>query len=114
MDEYFSAIKNALGIEPYPGTLNLVPKIGTGIHDLMAIIKDRARKIKDGFYKDGGHYGALWAKKALLDLGGRAIIVYIVIPEIDKHEDVIEVIAPFNLRKSYHIDDGDTVTLIIP
>lgn len=113
MKEYFQAIKKVLGIEPYPGTLNLTPKVDGARYEYLGVIKERATKIKDGFNKNGRYYGALWAKKALLEVCGRYLLVYIVIPEIDKHHDIIEVIAPFNLRKTYHLNDGDTVVLVI-
>lgn len=99
-------VKNKLGFEPFPGTLNLKLTSDTA-KKLMGILNNRPGYIvppEEGYFP-GRLYRALIASK---------IVGAIVKPEAPGYpEDIIEVIAPVNLRETLNLRDGDEVEVKI-
>lgn len=98
-------ITEKLGFTPHPGTLNIK------LTENSANIKELLRKAKAT---------EILPKKDFCS--GRCFNAYfmnnlkcaIVIPEIANYpEDVIEVIAPINLRRKFQLKDGDLVEVKI-
>jgi len=99
-------IKEKLGIIPYPGTLNI--KVTEGNAELKKFLK-RAKPIEilpvTGFCR-----GRCF--KAYLMNNLECVIV---IPEIVSYpKNILEVIAPINLREKLQLKDGDVVEAKIP
>ena len=103
IDYYKDEIKKKLGFEAYPGTLNLmIDKKQT----------NSFKKIKPirigGFKKDGKTFGRVSCYKIKIN----EIDASIVIPELTEHnEDMIEIIAPMNLKSKLKVEDGDKVKI---
>ena len=103
IDYYKDNIRNKLGFEPYPGTLNL--EMGKGQQaQLRAITSIRI----ESFKKNGKAYGGASCYKIKINGIDAAIIV----PDLTEHkESVIEIVAPINLKSKLKVGDGDKVKI---
>ena len=100
MQHYQKEIKKKLGFDAYPGTLNL--KVGK--NQINSLKKNKSIKI-DGFKKDNKIFGGVDCYKAKIKNINGSIIV----PELTKHKDIIEFIAPVHLKSELKIKDGNKV-----
>ncbi|MCX8094854.1 MAG: CTP-dependent riboflavin kinase [Caldisericia bacterium] len=92
---YKDKIKNAIGINPYEGTLNI--KVEFDIKTLKF-----KEKIKiDGF----NGFGAIY----IIPCKVNNFNAYIVIPEKTKHKKTLEIISDVSLRDKGNFKDGDKV-----
>src|SRR6266540_1086240 len=110
MEGYRKQFKSKLGLDPFPGTLNL------------RVAKDSAAQRREldgypfvgieGFADKERTYGGARCYPAIV---GDKVKGAIVVP-IRAHygEDVIEIIAPENLRRRLRLKDGDTVDVRVP
>ena len=100
---YKEKIKEKIGFEPYPGTLNL--QINKGKSELL----NNTVPIKiESFKKDGKTYGGASCFKIKVNNINAAIIV----PDLTEHEEnMVEVVAPFNLKSKLKVKDGDKVKI---
>ena len=90
MEHYKKEIKNKLGFDAYPGTLNLKIKED----QFISLKKFNPIKIK-GCKKNNEVFGGISCYKAKINNINGALII----PDINKHKkDIIEFIAPFNLK----------------
>lgn len=98
---YKEEIKKKLGFEAYPGTLNLrIDKRQTNSFKKINPIRI------EGFKKDGKTFGRVSCYKIKIN----GINASIIIPELTEHnEDMIEIIAPINLKSELKVEDGDKV-----
>src|SRR5688572_25217233 len=88
LSHYKNEIKKILKIDAYPGTLNL--KIN--IDDFKLLIDLQKLRI-EGYEQNGKKFGgATCYKIKIKDVNG-----FIIVPDINKHKDVLEVIAPIHL-----------------
>ncbi len=103
IDYYKDSIREKLGFNPYPGTLNLeVGKVQQ--IQLMAITPIRI----ESFKKNGRTYGGASCYKIKINSINAAIIV----PDLTEHEEsMIEVVAPVNLKSELQVNDGDKVKM---
>ena len=103
MNHYQNEIKEKLGFNAYPGTLNL--KINRKQADFLKTIIP----IKiNGFKLGNKTYGGVSCYKAKIKNIDGAIIV----PDLTKHKkNVIEFIAPVHLKSELKIKEGDKVTI---
>ena len=93
-------IEEKLGFVPYPGTLDV--RITTESVKLKEALAEGGVDILPaaGFQR-GKCYRASFKTE---------LICALVVPEIAGYpENVIEIIGPENLRKKFHLSDGDTV-----
>lgn len=97
MQHYQNEIKEKLGFKAYPGTLNL--KVNKKQIDLLK--KINSIKI-DGFKSNNKTFGGVNCFKAKID----NIIGSIIIPDLTKHKNIIEFIAPVHLKSEIKIKDG--------
>lgn len=93
-------ITEKLGFAPYLGTLNIkLTKQSTKLRRLLETAKAIEVSPANGFC-----HGKCF-KAYLMDLK-----CAIVLPEIVNYpENVIEIVAPVNLRENFHLKDGDIV-----
>lgn len=104
MEPYTEFIEEKTGFEPYPGTLNI------------RSTEEEAQKIKESSksyrmepteYK-GKELGGL--KLYIVEMNGQKCCI--VEPDLTRYgEDVLEIVASFNLRERFNLEDGDTVEI---
>ncbi|AEC52190.1 hypothetical protein PNA2_1275 [Pyrococcus sp. NA2] len=105
--QYAPLIKEYLGFDPYPGTLNVRVIFPKTIFDALCT----ARPIViPGFTKNGRTFGDVRAYRVKID----EIEGAIVIPSRTVHPPKIaEIIAPVSLRETLNLKDGDRVRIEI-
>ncbi|MBU0980730.1 MAG: CTP-dependent riboflavin kinase [Nanoarchaeota archaeon] len=104
VERYMDRLEKAFGFKPYPGTLNLkidMPRLR------MFCMNERMVRVQ-GFKKEGREFGALDGMHAQLGNVKGAILF----PKRTSHpEDIIEFIAPNNLRRQLKLKDNSEVKL---
>jgi riboflavin kinase len=96
--------KDKLGFDPYSGTLNLKLSSGTDAKELRSATKGIKIKSPEGFH-EGRCFKALIMEK----LWGA-----VVVPEVPKYpHDLLEIIAPVNLREKLGLKDGMEIEVIV-
>ena len=99
-----SQIKEKLGFNPYPGTLNLQLLPGTDVKELRDTTKGIKIKSSEGFH-EGRCFKALIMEK----LWGA-----VVVPDVPKYpHDLLEILAPVNLRETLGLKDGVDIEVIV-
>ena len=132
---YQEQFKHLLGGTAWPGTLNLtiqgldlVHSIAlrrkSGIDTLDASDADRsaasnvdvsmydAHRIR-GFLRDGVSFGGATAFLAVLESGDATVECAILIPDLTRHTDVVEVIACAFLREKLSLEDGNIIQISV-
>ncbi|MBI2557829.1 CTP-dependent riboflavin kinase [Candidatus Woesearchaeota archaeon] len=100
MRHYQKEIKKKLGFNAYPGTLNLrVDKKQTGIFKNIAPIRI------DGYRSGNKTFGGASCYKAKI----KNTSLYFIMPDLTKHKNVVELIAPFRLKSKLKLKDGDKI-----
>lgn len=94
-----------LGFEPYPGTLNIkLAKVHTNLEECLKKAKPIEISPRKNFCS------GICFKACLMD----NLECAVVIPAVAGYpEDVIEILAPVNLREKFQLKDGDTVRVKI-
>ena len=99
MPHYRKEIKNKLGYEAYPGTLNI--KVSTELN-FSKLKPMRIEGFKDGVKVFGG--ASCYSGKIHRIYGA------VIVPDFTKHKkDIVEFIAPIHLKTKLKIKDGDTI-----
>lgn len=101
--QYKEKIRKKLGFRVYPGTLNVKirkEEINPFLNSLVPI------KI-NGFKTKERTFGEIICYKIKF----RNIQIAIVVPERTRYEDILEIIAPFNLRNKLNLKTGDKITI---
>jgi riboflavin kinase len=107
---YVVQVEEKLGFKPYPGTLNIKLKTVDDILRKLELQKLPGIMIK-GFSNGVRTYGNVKAFKA--EINGTMPLA-VVLPERTSHGiDVLEIIAPFNIREKLKLSDGDEVTVTV-
>ncbi len=102
MDHYKKEIKEKLGFDAYPGTLNLkVDEKQTNF--LKSIVPIKINEFK----KNNEEFGGVSCYNAKIENINGAIII----PDLTKHNDTIEFIAPVHLKSELNIKDGDKIKI---
>lgn len=103
MHHYKKEIKEKLGFDAFPGTLNLKIE-NKGKQSLDKIDPIIIAGFED---KDQKYFGVRCYKARIKNIDGA-----IIIPDASKHEnDIIEFIAPLKLRDELNLKDNDKVTI---
>jgi len=103
LDGYKKQFVEKLGFEPYPGTLNLHLKEPFAHHEASAI------KI-DGFKDESRTFGG--CKCYVVRIEG--VKCAIIRPDRSSYPlNLVEIIAPVNLRKTLGLKDGDEIEVIL-
>ena len=136
-EHYQSQFQELLGREVWPGTLNVQVSgehfskyvalrncSGIDTLDIDSDVKAQsesndvstinAHRIR-GFLREGRSFGGATAFLAILrnSDSDEGIECAILIPDLTRHEDVVEVIAGVFLRESCSLVDGDTVSIVL-
>ena len=130
---YQDQFKAVLGQKAWPGTLNITieqemlsqyialrQKAGIDTLDAPDAARNTAKghdvidyplvRIR-GFLRDGVSFGGASAFKGHITSKGESIECALLIPDLTRHVDVIEVISTAFLREHFDLTDGDLVTL---
>ena len=104
MSYYQKKIKEKLGFRAYPGTLNL--KVGKKQADALK----NSGTVKISSYKANGKTlgGVSCCRAAIGNLRCAMII-----PDLTRHKETIELIAPVHLKSELKLKDGDKITVKI-
>ncbi|MAG91484.1 hypothetical protein CMO83_02310 [Candidatus Woesearchaeota archaeon] len=100
MQHYQKEIKKKLGFRAYPGTLNLkvTKKQSSSLKSIASI------KI-NGYKSNNKTLGGARCYKAKVNNINGSIIV----PELTKHKNIIEFIAPIHLKSKLNMRNGDKI-----
>ena len=119
---YQDQFKSIIGRSAWPGTLNvhvegdslteykkLRVTAGLDKGESSNIVSNRIK----GFDRDGVSFGGATAFLGILESGERRHECAILIPDLTRHSDVVEVIADVFLRESCLLQDGDKVSIFL-
>jgi riboflavin kinase len=106
---YEKQFEKKLGFKPYPGTLNL--RIQGQDIGKKKMIEEFSTIIVDGFSNDARNFGSVKCCKAIINEKVEGAIVFAL--RTHYGEDVIEIIAPYDLRNKLKLKDGDEIMITI-
>ena len=132
---YQDQFRSLLGATAWPGTLN-VTVAGNDLIDYIALrqvagldtldvhddVRDAAKAVDTtdfqlhrirGFLRDGVSFGGASAFMATLSGGEASVPCAVLIPDLTRHIDVVELISTEFLRERLALNDGDRVTLTL-
>lgn len=102
------ALREGLGLEPFPGTLNL--RVPPAARDRLVAQRERFVRIADAASPDCPGY----LRRVSLCAHGRSCAeVWLILPEKAVYNDVLEFIAAVRLRDHLRLSDGDVVEAIL-
>jgi len=107
LDGYRRQIREKLGFDPYPGTLNLKLTEPSDLY-FREMLNHRAGILIKGFSNGKRTYGSAKAFKARVKDIEAAVLL---IERTHYGMDILEVIAPVNLRQALGLKDGDRVSV---
>jgi len=103
MEHYKKEIKEKLGFDAFPGTLNV--KVDQNQLEKLSNCK---KIIINGFEKNGKKFGGAVCFKAKI----KEIKGSIIIPDINKHEkNIIEFISKTHVKSELNIENGDEISV---
>ena len=130
---YQDQFQSLMGTSVWPGTLNLNVandnlrdyislrlKSGIDTLDASSELIDSAKSIDiehieahriRGFLRDGVSFGGATAFKAKFHAKDKAVECAVLIPDLTRHFDVVEIISAKFLREHFSLIDGDTVSI---
>ena len=119
---YQDQFKTIIGRSAWPGTLNVAVKgdfltkyqklrVTAGL-DEGEESEIESHRIK-GFDRDGVSFGGATAFLGKIICGEGEHECAILIPDLTRHEDVVEVIAGIFLRETCDLSDGDMVSIVL-
>ena len=130
---YQEQFRSILGTTAWPGTLNITvededlvqyialrDKAGIDTLDANSDALEKAKSVNvdafealrvRGFLRDGVSFGGATAYKATISHSDQVVDCAILIPDLTRHVDVVEVISGPFLRERLGIEDGDDVAL---
>jgi len=133
---YQNQFENLLGYTAWPGTLNvkvdedslekyvaLRTKSGVSSTGLNTLVLEKSESINlgdvhakkiDGFERDGSSFGGATAFVAQINSdSGRKVDCAILIPDLTRHVDVVEIISNHFLREKLELENGDYVEILL-
>ena len=119
---YQEQFKSIIGRSAWPGTLNVKVegeyltkyqklRVTAGL-DTGEPSSIESHRIK-GFDRDGVSFGGATAFLGSIHCGEGSHDCAILIPDLTRHQDVVEVIAGIFLRETCGLDDGDRVSIVL-
>ncbi|MCG7852484.1 MAG: DUF120 domain-containing protein, partial [Methanosarcinaceae archaeon] len=108
LDGYRSQFEENLNFVPFPGTLNIQ------LTDFSVTMREKVDMIHaipiSGFTDGQRTFGAVKCYSAQIEGIRSAVIV----PDRSHYpDDLVEIIAPVNLRKTLGLEDGDKVNIVV-
>jgi len=110
VEGYRKQFRAKLGFDPFPGTLNM--RVTRDSMGSRRELENHPSVPIDGFADKERTYGG--ARCYLITVAGKVQGAIVVPIRAHYGEDVIEIIAPENLRKSLRLKDGDVVEVQAP
>jgi len=110
VDVYLSKLKAALGFKSYLGTLN-VKVTDDESRKAVARMKNTPPLVLSGFTHKGRTFGDVICYRVKVNQKIEAAIV--VAQRTHHSEEILEVVAPVNIRNALDLDDDDEVTLTV-
>ena len=132
---YQEQFKSLLGTTAWPGTLNVTVDgedltqyvalrtlAGVDTPDLDEKVLESATEIDlqhftsyriHGFLRDGISFGGATAFHAIISTADEKVDCAVLIPDLTRHTDVVEVISGMFLREGLNLIDGDHATIEI-
>jgi len=108
---YMRSFKEKLGIEPYPGTLNL--RVSPGYVNKLDLVRGSWPIIIPGFEEEGRKFGEVLCYEGRIS--GLEKPVFLIVPRRTHYrKNVMEIISNVYLRKILNLKDGDKVTIEFP
>lgn len=104
---YRKAFNSLLGFDPYPGTLNI--EVEPIDREKIGEVKDLDGLMIHAFSAEGRTFGAVKCFRA--DIGGLEAAA--IFPVRSHHTNVLELVAPRNLREALSLRDGAEVAVTI-
>ncbi len=107
VQEYSDKLKEALGFNPFPGTLNIL------LSSKPLNLERYVVGVVEGFRKKNRSFGRI--KYMPVSLSGKkwGVDCFLVLPERTHHRDEVELVSDKNLRMEYKLKDGDKVKIEI-
>lgn len=132
---YQDQFRALLGATAWPGTLNVTVK-GEDLVDYIALrqvagldtldvedtVRDAAKDVNTsdftlhrirGFLRDGVSFGGASAFLATISTAEMSVPCAVLIPDLTRHVDVVELISKDFLRERLGLEDGSRVTLTL-
>lgn len=109
LDGYRKQFRKRLGFDPFPGTLNLELLSAVDITEFQLLKATIGIEIQ-GFVSGDRSFGPVACYYATIN--GQEEAAILIIERTHHHPNVVEVIAPINLREQLNISDGDIVTVM--
>jgi len=104
-EAYQRQFKRELGFVPYRGTLDV--KLDGESLEWEEVLENLPGKKIEGFKTRERTFGPVKCFEAKL----RGTRVAVIIPARTHHTEIIELVAPVNLRKKLKLSDGDVVNI---
>ncbi len=110
VDVYASKLRAALGFKPYLGTLN-VKVTDEDSRKAIGRMKNTPPLVLSGFRHEGRTFGDVICYRVKVNNEIEAAVV--MAQRTHHREDILEVVAPVDIRKTLNIDDDAKVTLTV-
>jgi riboflavin kinase len=108
-ENYKQQFIKKIGYIPYDGTLNIKIKN----EDISNILKKTNGTIIKRFREKKRKFGQVKCLPCTLFKDKKMAEGTVVVPEKSLYTDIIEIIAPCNLRKKLNLTDGDIIEIIL-
>jgi riboflavin kinase len=110
VEAYASKLRDALGFKPHLGTLN-VKVIDEDSRRAIGRMKNTPPLVVSGFHHKGRTFGDVICYRVKVN---KEIEAAIVMAQRTHHsEDILEVVAPVNIRETLNIEDDSKITLTV-
>ncbi len=110
VDIYSSKLRAALGFKPHLGTLN-VKIVDDESRKAISRMKNTTPLVLSGFSHRGRTFGDVICYRVKVN---KKIEAAIVIAQRTHHsEEILEVVAPVNIRDTLNLSDDDKITLVV-
>jgi riboflavin kinase len=108
LDGYRKQFRKLLGYNPYPGTLNIQLLTEADVNEFQLLKATIGIQIQ-GFVSGDRTFGPVTCYPTTVNSEGKAAVL--VIERTHHHPNVVEIIAPINLREKLNIIDDDIITV---
>jgi riboflavin kinase len=108
LEEYRKQFRKLLGYNPFPGTLNIQLMTEADVNEFQ-LLKATIGIHIHGFESEGRSFGPVTCYPATVNGEQKAAVL--VIERTHHHPNVVEIIAPINLREKLDVSDNDIITV---
>jgi riboflavin kinase len=108
LEGYYKQFRKKLGYAPFPGTLNIQLHTDADVNEFQLLKATIGIEI-NGFTNGNRTFGPVACYSATVNNQQKAAIL--LIERTHHHPNVVEIIAPVNLREKLNISDGAIITV---